>query len=94
MERVEDGYAVFMVCHSFPSRILLRDYLRAQLTGDSFLEVLTQDDCISFVWGSNMTMNEKKQEIEWRLSRRYGLQITLCDNLTMWSNQYATLRFV
>lgn len=37
------------------------------------------------VWGSNMTMNEKKQEIEWRLSRRYGLQITLCDNLTMWA---------
>lgn len=51
LERVEDGYAVFMVCHSFPSRILLRDYLRAQLTGDSFLEVLTQDDCISLCVG-------------------------------------------
>ena len=32
-----------------------------------------------------MTIQEQKQEIEWRLSRRYGVKITLCDNLSMWA---------
>lgn len=32
-----------------------------------------------------MTIQEQKQEIEWRLTRRYGVKITLCDNLSMWA---------